>query len=300
MINLIVQHLGPEFLRFFGTIKLTILVRRILNLSLAMGGLFLAACTNPASTPTGTPTLFSTETPTPTIVWFPPTNTPTFFPSPTPSPTQEFHPGVGNLIFSDSFDQPDVWNTSSSEQASAKLARNQLVLSINEPGPLSITSLRSQPEVGDFYAEAQVVINLCSGQDQYGMILRAAPGGNYYRFTINCNGQERLEVVRNGETYPLTDWLSSGDVSMGAPAQVKVGVWAAGREIRLFLNDHYQFSLIDPVFSSGTIGFYIYASGQTPITISFSNLAVYSVFYISPTSTAAPPQTPAPSLTPNE
>ena len=207
---------------------------------------------------------------------------------------------MGNLVFSDSFDRPEVWNTSISEEASARLARNQLVLSINEPGPLSITSLRSQPEVGDFYAEAIVDINLCSGQDQYGMILRATPGGNYYRFTINCNGQERLDVIRNGETYALTDWLSSGDVSMGAPSQIKVGVWAAGREIRLFLNDHYQFSLVDPVFSNGTIGFFIYASGQTPVTIAFSDLAVYSVFYISPTPTPAVAETPAPSMTPDE
>ena len=91
--------------------------------------------------------------------------------------------------------------------------------------------------------------------------------------------------------YPLLDWLSSGDAPLGVPAQVKLGVWVAGKEIRVFLNDNYQFSQSDPVFSTGTIGFFAYANGKTPVTISFSNLSVYSVFYI------APPPSPIPSRT---
>ncbi len=279
--------------------KLTILVKRFYSLLLPACGMVLAACSGPLAIPIGTPTISPTETPSPTIVWFPATNTPTIFPSQSPTSTENYHPGVASLIFSDSFDQAELWNTASSAQASATLTRNRLVLSITGPGPLSILSLRSQPEMGDFYTEAQVDISLCSDKDQYGMVLRATPGGNYYRFTINCSGQERLESVRSGETYPLIDWLSSGDAPSGAPAQVKLGVWAVGREMRFFLNDHYQFSLLDPVFSSGTVGFFIHANGQTPVTISFSNLAIYSVFYISPTPSLTPSRTPTPTLTPS-
>jgi hypothetical protein len=203
------------------------------------------------------------------------------------------------LIFTDSFDQPEMWNTASSDQASAMLTRNQLVLSIIGSGPLSIISLRSQPVVGDFYAETMVEVSLCSGKDQYGMLFRASGSENYYRFTVNCSSQLRLERVRGGETYPLLDWLPSGDAPSGAPARIKLGVWAVGREMRAFLNDHYQFSLLDPVFSSGTLGFFIFASGQTPVTVSFSNMSVYSVFYISPTPSLTPSLTPTPSRTPN-
>jgi hypothetical protein len=274
--------------------KLTILAKRILYLSLATCGLVLAACTGPIALPTETATPFSTETPTPTIIWFPPTNTPTFFLTQPATPTQEYRPGVGSLIFSDSFDQPALWNTTNSESASAAVTRNQLVLSISGPGPLSITSLRSQPETGDFFAESMVDISLCSGKDQYGMIFRASGSANYYRFAINCSGQMRLERLRAGETYPLNDWLPSGDAPFGAPAQVKIGVWAVGREMRVFLNDHYQVSVLDPVFSSGTIGFFVFASGQNPVTISFSNLSVYSVFYVPPTPTPVPSWTPIP------
>jgi hypothetical protein len=278
--------------------KLTIQIKQILVLLLTSCGLILAACSGLNPTPTGIPTLFSTETPTPTIIWFPPTNTPTLFPTQPVIPTEEYHPGIGFLIFSDSFDQPELWDTASSAQASASLSRNRLILSIDGPGPLSIISMRNQPEVSDFYAHALVDISLCSGEDQYGMLFRASGSRDYYRFAVNCSGQLRLERVQNGAAYPLQDWLSSGDVPSGAPAQVKIGVWASGREIRVFLNDHYQFSLLDRYFSSGMLGFFIFASGTNPVTISFSALSVNTVSYISPTPSLTPTVTTTPSRTP--
>jgi hypothetical protein len=277
--------------------KLTILSKRILTLKLAACGLILAACSGQIQPPTATPTLPATETPTATIVWFPSTDTPTTFPTLPPVPTEDYRPGVSDLIFSDSFDQAAFWNTANSAQASATVTRNRLVLSITEPGPLSIASLRSQPAVGDFYAEAMADVSLCSGKDQYGMLFRGSGSGDYYRFVINCNGQERLERVRGGVAYPLLDWLSSNDASMGAPVQIKMGVWDVGREMRLFLNDRYQFSVRDPVFSAGTVGFFIYANGASPVTVSFSDLSVYSVSYILPTPSPLPSQTPIPGVT---
>ncbi len=272
--------------------KLTILAKPYSFLAMAACGLILVACSGQSLTPTGTPTPTSTETSTATIIWFPSTDTPTAAPTQAGTPTEDYHPGVGDLVFSDSFDQPDVWNTASSDQASAMVTRNRLVLSITAPGPLSIASLRNQPAVVDFYAEAQANISLCSNKDQYGMLFRGAGSGNYYRFVVNCNGQERVERVRGGVVYPLLDWQSSYDAPLGAPGQVKMGVWAAGREMRLFLNDHYQFSVSDPVFSAGTIGFFIYANGKSPVTVSFSDLSVYSVTYIPPPPTLLPSRTP--------
>ena len=154
--------------------KLTNLANRILILLLTACGLALAACSGLNSIPTVAPVLFHSETPSPTIIWFPPTNTPTVFPTQTPTATEEYHPGLGDLIFRDSFDQLELWDTASSDQASASLTRNRLVLSISGLGPLPIISMRSQPVVGDFYAQAMVDISLCSGKDQYGMLFRAS------------------------------------------------------------------------------------------------------------------------------
>lgn len=200
---------------------------------------------------------------------------------------------MGELIFSDSFDQPDLWNTASSDSASATVTRNQLVLSISGQGPLPILSLRNQPVVDNFYAEATVAVSLCRDKDKYGMIFRAA-GEDYYRFTINCNGQIRLERGHAGSIYPLSEWQSSGDVPIGAPAQVTIGVWSMGSEMRFYVDDSFQFTVRDPALRNGTLGFFAYANGSTPVSVSFSDLKVYSVFYISPTPTLKPLLTPMP------
>jgi hypothetical protein len=268
-----------------------------MNITMKFSGLLLlvilAACSGglfpaPVQTPTPVP---ATETPTATMVWFPPTPTPTIFPTRTILPTPQQRPGLHELLFEDPFDQPALWNTSTASWASATVTRNRLNLSISGQGPVSITSLRSEPELGDFYAQATVRLSLCGPKDQFGMVFRAAPGDNFYRFTVRCDGQVRLERSLSGSSAPLVDWLASGDAPSGAPAEVILGVWAVGNEMRFFLNDHQQFILRDPVLHTGMLGFFVLASGATPITASFSDLSGYSVYYTSPT------PSPTPSLT---
>jgi hypothetical protein len=104
----------------------------------------------------------------------------------------------------------------------------------------------------------------------------------------------RLERVRSNQAEPLGDWLSSGDIPTGAPADVKFGIWAVGGNLRFFLNDRFQFSAKDPLLSSGTLGFFIKANGLTPVTVDFLNLSVYSVSAVALTQTAVPLETPSP------
>ena len=96
---------------------------------------------------------------------------------------------------------------------------------------------------------------------------------------------------------PLQDWVLSGDVP-GVPGQVKMGLWAAGVEMRFFLNGRYQFTVIDPVFKNGSLGVYANASSPDGMNIGFSDLTISSVAYVSPTPTATPSKTPLPSRTP--
>ncbi len=254
----------------------------------ACSGLFAA----PAPTPTQPP-----ASETPTIVWFPPTNTPTSFPTSNPAPTAEPVPGVSDLLFADDFTDASLWNVSVSSKAAAQVENNRLTLSLTS-GPLTIASLRSEPSLGDFYAEVTASPSLCRGNDQYGLLFRAAPGGTYYRFLLACNGSIRLERVRGGAADILQNWLPTGDAPPGAPAEVQIGVWVVGSEIRILLNDHLQFSLRDPVLHTGTLGFFAYASGTTPVVVSFSDLDVYSVFYVSPTPSLTPTRTPTPTRSP--
>jgi hypothetical protein len=284
---LIVQQLEEKY-SDLAAMKISLPFQCLLLILLsACGGLF------PASPLTPTP-IPATQPPTATIVWFPPTNTATFFPTLTVPSTPDPRPGLGELLFTDTFNQPSLWNISSSGLASASITRNRLILSISGPGPLPISSLRSQPLLGDFYAEATVELSLCGNTDQFGMIYHASPGDSWYRYTLRCDGQLRFERSLNGSRSILLDWQPSGDAPIAAPAGVKLGVWSVGREMRFFLNDNYQFTIRDSYLPAGTLGFFAFASATTPITVSFSDLVVYSVSYLTPTPSPAPSQPPTP------
>jgi hypothetical protein len=266
------------------------------TLVLPLLALTSSACSGLFAAPTPTPT--SPPVPsTPTIVWFPPTNTPTSFPTSTFALTAEPIPGIGSLLFADDFSDASLWNVSVSSKAAAQVENNRLTLSLTS-GPQTIASLRSQPSLGNFYAEVTASPSLCRGNDQYGILFRAASGGNYYRFLLACNGSIRLERVRSGSPDILQNWLPTGDAPPGAPATVKIGIWVVGFEMRFLLNDHLQFSLRDPVLHIGTLGFFAYASSTTPVVVSFSDLEVYSVSYVSPTPTLPPTRTPTPTRSP--
>ena len=254
--------------------------------------LALSACSGLFTAPVTTPSPLSTNTTTPTIGWFPATVTQTPFPTTVTLPTEEPLAGVGALILSDQFEEATPWTTGMADNASAVVERGRIILTARPK--FSVLSLRTEPMLSDFYAEIEARLNLCRGTDTYGLLLRATSNIDYYRFAVNCNGQARAERVHSGEVVPLQDWLPSGDAPTGAPGEVKFGVWAAGGELRFFLNNHYQFGVRDPVYQNGTLGVYIISGGMTETTVSFSDLNISLVSYASPTPSASSSLTPTP------
>ena len=147
-----------------------------------------------------------------------------------------------------------------------------------------MTSLRRDTLLTDYYAEITAQPSLCRSEDSYGILVRAN-GGSYYRFALACNGTVRAERVSNSVRLVLQQPLPSGDVPPGAPGNVRIGVWAVGRELRLFLNGRFQFSIDDPSFPIGTIGVFVRSAGNTPVVVSFSDLVIQEVDYIIPIAT---------------
>ena len=254
-----------------------ILILNLLTLLLASCGVmdsFLA---------TNTP-VPATETPPPTstIVWFPPSATPTLQQSSTKVPTPEMRPGLGAELLTDDFSDPFNWDVVTSNDASAVIQNNRLTLAAQSQ--VYMTSLRHDLLTDDYYAEITAQPSLCKGEDSYGVLIRAN-GGSYYRFALACDGTVRADRVTNSIRLALQQPLASGDVPPGAPGMVRIGIWAVGREIRLFLNGRFQFDINDPSFPIGTIGVFVRSAGDTPTVVSFSNLIMQEVDYVFPTAT---------------
>lgn len=263
------------------------LARRLLRAGALATTLLLTACSTLdaiLATPIP-PTQTETPLPTATINWFPASATPTPQVLPTNPPTPEMRPGLGNEILTDDFSDPSLWDTAASSQASADIQNNHLTLAVQSK--VYILSLRQELVLDDYYAEITARPSLCRREDTYGLLVRASTA-SYYRFALACNGTVRAERVNGGARLVLQQPLASGDVPPGAPGEVRIGVWAVGKEMRLFLNGRFQFNIIDPSFPSGTIGVFVRSAGNTAAVISFSDLSIQSVDYVLPTQTLIP------------
>jgi len=197
----------------------------------------------------------------------------------------EMSPGIGEVILRDPFTNKKAWDMVASEQASVLLRNKQLILAV-EPGT-SVASLRRDMSFGNFYVELTARIGLCRADDTYGLLIRSM-GNSFYRFNLTCNGLITVERIKSGERLTLLEPTASGDVPLGPPGEVQIGIWAVGGEMRLFLNGRYQFSVFEKTFPSGAFGVFVHSKGDTPVTITFSDLSVYEVEYIAPTRTPGP------------
>jgi hypothetical protein len=220
----------------------------------------------------------ASQTPTPTIVWFPATATYTPYPMATVQPTLDQRPGIGPVIFTDDFSDPTAWTQSLSSEGSVAVTNHELTIAIAENNERAyLSSIRSQPVFSNFYLELNANPTLCRDKDEYGLLLRVSPALDYYRYSLSCDGYLRLDRVVNGQASSPQPWLLSWAVPPGAPSQVRLGVWAYGSEMRFFINDQYQFTVIDPLLTSGSLGVFARAAGETAVTVNFSNLEVREI-----------------------
>lgn len=239
----------------------------------------IAACAT-AETPhpipdrTGTPT--ASAVPSATVEWFPVTATPTSFPTYQISPTPDFRPEIGELIFSDDFSEPTLWTLGQSSSGRVSLGLEELTIAIAEPGAY-LNSIRQEPILGDFFLEITTNPTLCRGEDQYGLLLRTSSPDDFYRYSLSCDGRVRLDRIVGGIASSPQPWTISNAAPPGAPLTSRLAVWVKGEEMRFFINDQHQFTVVDPLIPAGLLGVFAWSAGDTAVTVNFSDLKVHQV-----------------------
>lgn len=223
-----------------------------------------------------TQTTTPTAVPSATVEWFPATATPTILPTQLISPTPDFRPNIGELIFSDDFSEPVGWTLGTLSSGSIALGLDELTIAISEPGAY-LNSIRQEPTLSDFYLEITTNPTLCRGEDQYGLLLRTSSPNDFYRYSLSCDGRIRLDRIVGGNASSPQPWTISNAAPPGAPISSRLGVWAKGKELRFFVNDQYQFTVIDPLIPAGLLGLFAWSAGDTAVTVNFSDLVVHQI-----------------------
>ncbi len=242
--------------------------------------LLLNACISPLDNqifPTETENVIVQETATPTIIWFPMTSTPSPQIIPTQIPTDEKRTGLGNIILTDTFTDRSSWNIYKNSNGTVAYDQHALTLSVSTPKG-QLFSYRNDTLIDNFYLEITSQVNLCLGDDSHGILFRTNSEYDYYRLLISCNGMVRLERLNNRKIALLQDWTPSGQVPIGSPVQLKIGIWAMDNEFRFFINDIYQFTATDPVWQQGGLGVFARSAGENALSVSFSDVKVYNLY----------------------
>ncbi len=237
--------------------------------------LALAACAAPP-TPLPTATPSSTVPPTETFVWFPPTATYTPFPTRAVTPTEDPRPGLGALIFWDDFSTGEFWALNQGSVGSVALGNNALTIAIAQPLGYLFTT-RTEPTLSDFYVEVTASASICTGEDEYGLLLRFAALSDFYRFSLSCDGRVRLDRIYRSQPSSPQPWLLTGVVPPGAPGVSRLAVWALGDEMHFFVNDALLFTVQDGTVPRGLLGLFARSAGDTAVTVNFSDMEVWEV-----------------------
>ncbi|MEA2008419.1 MAG: hypothetical protein U9O54_04820, partial [Chloroflexota bacterium] len=249
-------------------------MRKTILFLLALG---LSSC---LATPTPAPLPTITVTPSPsstaTVEWFPATETPIPAPTKMLTPIPEFSPGTGDIIFSDDFSTAGTWLLEDTSRGSVNINNNAINLVINTPG-VFLYSVLEEALFTNFYVEITARTNLCVGKDEYGLMFRAARNVSYYRYSLSCDGEVRLDRILSGVAFSPQDWIPSASVPSAAPGESRLGVWANNGELHFFINGNYQFAVIDDQIALGSFGVFARSVGENAVTVSFTDLVVREI-----------------------
>jgi hypothetical protein len=184
-------------------------------------------------------------------------------------------PGISELLLEDDFSDESVWPISSSSLAMVNIRENELHLSLKEGHELLIP-IRTSPKVNNFYAEITASPSLCRGDDEYGFVVRAGEDG-HYRLALSCDGRVKVDRLLGDSTSRQAGWLEHPVVPALAPSSSRLGIWARGSQIHFFVNDVYLFSVNDTQLWGGMFGVFVHTSGDADVSVSFSDLKIWSL-----------------------
>jgi len=218
----------------------------------------------PSSTPEAQAATATVEPPTPT-----PTASATAQPQ---GPTATIPAGdprlrLGSATSTDPMDNSTkwVWPTGSDQYSSGSFTNGtQVITSLDELDGWRMANPVGR-EFSNIYLEATFKTNSCSGSDHYGIILRVPvvrEPDQGYLFGITCDGRYSLrrwnsEVKPKGEMKRLVDWTASSAINAGANQTNRIGIYAVGSRLVMYINGNLMTEVQDSLYPSGYFGVFI-------------------------------------------
>ena len=228
----------------------------------------------PMPEPSATPELPTPE-PSPTFDWFPRTPTPTPEIPVTLQPTEPARstPLADDQIAVDDFGDPQLWQTSNGVAGAVAYETNALSLAV-QGGKNTLTSLSTHELPSDYYLEINLDAQMCSPEDQFGLILWNNSSSGTFRIWFSCSGQVMMDRVLPSGTTVLHKWQTARKYQVGSPATNRVGVRSVNNSLEIYVNETHQFTYSPLNKLTGPLGVIAQSGGELAMTIRVSDLQI--------------------------
>jgi hypothetical protein len=208
-------------------------------------------------------------------------------PSPVGSPTMTLTPSQAPILPTTTLSSSDpraslgnpVWQDDMTSGDNWPLYADSHVRFEIEDGVLRMTAFNADgwngwmltwPVINDFYLEAGFKVGACSGLDAYGLVFRASrveAGHQGYLFGISCDGQYSLRAWDGQAFTKIIDWTASNLISSGADQTHRIGVWAEGDRMKLFVDGNLLTEVVDTQLTRGMFGVFVGAAQTEDLTV---------------------------------
>jgi hypothetical protein len=183
---------------------------------------------------------------------------------------------LGDPTWVDEFDTGENWPLFNDAHTQMQVSGGQLQMTALIPDIWNGWML-TIPEVSDVYLEGTFQPQACSGQDRFGLMVRAPNVNSAYLFGVACDGRYTF-MEWNGIDYaPLINWTASDAVPQGGGQPVRLGVWAEGTQFRLYVNGRYVTEVTDDTTANGTFGLFIGAGNTPGFTVQVDRVAYWEL-----------------------
>jgi hypothetical protein len=253
-----------------------------------IGGAIVTATLEPSATTAPTQEAQpAAATATATATTAPPASTATTQPSgPTATlPAGDPRARLGAPKSTDSMDNASnwVWPTGADQFSSASFVNGTQVLTSLDPKDGWRLSSPLGHEFTNTYLEATFKTGSCAGMDHYGIILRVPvlrEPDQGYLFGVSCDGHYSLrrwngEILPKGEMKKLVEWTASTAINAGQNQTNRLGIFAVGKRLILYVNGKLLTEVQDGNYPSGYFGVFLGQSSTKNFSVQLDEMSYW-------------------------
>ena len=194
--------------------------------------------------------------------------------TPEADPRNELGSSTWGAVFDD---DTETWFQYENEQVKSEVRDDKLVLTAKKANSFDAWVM-SYPQFDDAYLEVSFFISEpCAVKDRYGILFRAPDNTMGYLYNVACDGSYQLRAW-DGESFnDLINWTVDTRIATGPEVDQRLGIWADGEKLVLYVNGFEVGQVQDSTFSSGTFGVNIAAAENAGFSVDVTEAKIWEL-----------------------